>query len=290
MAPNEPTRTATTFELAVVGGGNMGAALVGGLLGAGTIDRHEVVIVEALDDRRDELALLFAGVAIAASLPSCRAAVLAVKPGDVADAARDAVRAGARRLLSIAAGVPTRSIERAVVEIVAGGAAADPDAEAVDRVAVVRAMPNTPALVGQGASAIAGGAAAADADLAWAEGILGGVGLVVRVDESQLDAVTALSGSGPAYVFLVAEALVEAGVQAGLPPVLATALTTQLLVGSAALLAERGDPAALRAMVTSPGGTTAAGLAVLDERDLRDAFVAAVAAAAQRSRELAPRD
>ena len=121
----------------------------------------------------------------------------------------------------------------------------------------------------------------------WAESILGAVGLVVRVREEQLDAVTALSGSGPAYLFLVAESLVEAGVRAGLPQDLASALTTQLLVGSAALLAERGDPAALRVMVTSPGGTTAAGLRVLDERDVRAAFSDAVQAAAARSRELA---
>jgi pyrroline-5-carboxylate reductase len=153
-------------------------------------------------------------------------------------------------------------------------------------VAVVRAMPNTPALVGEGAAAIAAGARAADGDLDWAESILGAVGLVVRVDEAELDAVTALSGSGPAYVFLVAEALIDAGTRAGLDPELATALTTQLLVGSAKLLAERGDPAGLRAQVTSPGGTTAAGLAVLDERGVRDAFVAAVAAAKSRSIEL----
>ena len=130
-------------------------------------------------------------------------------------------------------------------------------------------MPNTPALVGEGASAISGGSAATDDDLAWAEAILGGVGLVVRVAEGDLDAVTGLSGSGPAYVFLVAEALVDAAVDAGLSPELASTLTTQLLVGSAKLLAERGDPAALRAMVTSPGGTTAAGLRVLEERGVR---------------------
>ncbi len=164
--------------------------------------------------------------------------------------------------------------------------AAIEQAVASDDVAVVRAMPNTPALVGEGAAAISGGSAACDDDLAWAERILGGVGLVVRVPEELLDAVTGLSGSGPAYVFLVAESLIDAAVDAGLPQELAAALTTQLLVGSAKLLAERGDPAALRAMVTSPGGTTAAGLRVLDERGLRQAFVEAVRAATQRSREL----
>ena len=108
----------------------------------------------------------------------------------------------------------------------------------------------------------------------------------MRVAEDDLDAVTGLSGSGPAYVFLVAEALIDAAVAAGLAPELAAALTAQLLVGSAKLLAERGDPAGLRAMVTSPGGTTAAGLQVLEERAVRDAFGAAVQAATRRSREL----
>lgn len=264
-------RESEPFELAVIGGGNMGAALVGGLLAAGGIDPSSVVICEALDIRRDELVELFPGVAITEDVPPSSAVVLAVKPGDIPAAARAAARAGARRMLSIAAGVPTSSIERAAEE----------------DVAVVRAMPNTPALVGQGASAIAGGAMATEDDLVWAERILGAVGLVVRVSEDQLDAVTALSGSGPAYIFLVAESLIEAGVQAGLSAELATALTTQLLVGSSALLAERGDAAALRVMVTSPGGTTAAGLRVLDERDVRGAFSDAVEAAAARSRELA---
>ena len=211
-------------------------------------------------------------VYIGDDVPACAAAVLAVKPGDVADAA-----AVARSFRS-----PPPAVDRRR----ACAIAAIEQAAASDDVAVVRAMPNTPALVGEGAAAISGGSAASDDDLAWAERILGGVGLVVRVPEELLDAVTGLSGSGPAYVFLVAESLIDAAVDAGLPQELAAALTTQLLVGSAKLLAERGDPAALRAMVTSPGGTTAAGLRVLDERGLRQAFVEAVRAATQRSREL----
>jgi pyrroline-5-carboxylate reductase len=147
-------------------------------------------------------------------------------------------------------------------------------------------MPNTPALVGEGVAAIAGGAGATDADLDWAEAILSGVGLVVRVSESQLDAVTGLTGSGPAYVFLVAEALMDAGVAAGLPRATAEQMVAQLLVGSSKLLAERGDPSALRAMVTSPGGTTAAGVGVLEERAVRAALIGAVRAATDRSREL----
>jgi pyrroline-5-carboxylate reductase len=150
-------------------------------------------------------------------------------------------------------------------------------------------MPNTPALVGEGAAAICGGSTADDADLEWAEGILGAVGIVVRVPESQLDAVTGLAGSGPAYLFLVAEALTEAGVLAGLSRANAEQLVTQLFVGSAALLADRGDPATLRANVTSPGGTTAAGLRVLEEHGVRSAFLEAVMAATARGAELGRR-
>jgi pyrroline-5-carboxylate reductase len=263
--------TAERFDLVIVGGGNMGAALAGGLLAKGIVAADRLAICETLAARREQLTEEFSGVSIGADVPSCAAAVLAVKPGDVAAAAAAATAAGARRLLSIAAGVRIAAIE---------------EAAAADEVAVVRAMPNTPALVGEGAAAISGGTAATDDDLAWAERILGGVGLVVRVPEELLDAVTGLSGSGPAYVFLVAESLVAAAVEAGLPAELASALTVQLLVGSAKLLAERGDPAALRAMVTSPGGTTAAGLRVLDARGVREAFVEAVLAATQRSREL----
>jgi pyrroline-5-carboxylate reductase len=268
--------TATTFDLVIVGGGNMGTALAGGLLAGGIVPAQRLAISEALSDRREQLAGLLPGVHVSAPVPPNAAAVLAVKPADVPDAAAAAVTAGARRLLSIAAGVPTRQIEQAVAAVATG------------TVAVIRAMPNTPALVGEGASAISGGSAATDDDLDWAETILGGVGLVVRVAEDDLDAVTGLSGSGPAYVFFVAEALIDAAVEAGLSRELASTLTTQLLVGSATLLAERGDPAALRAMVTSPGGTTAAGVKVLEERDVRAAFGEAVRAATRRSRELAP--
>jgi pyrroline-5-carboxylate reductase len=148
-------------------------------------------------------------------------------------------------------------------------------------------MPNTPALVGAGASAVAGGTSATDDDLEWAEGILGAVGSVVRVPEKSLDAVTGLSGSGPAYVFLVAEALIDAGVLNGLPRATAEALVRQTILGSARLLAEGADgPEALRAAVTSPGGTTAAGLRELERHGVRAALLEAVTAATERSREL----
>ena len=265
---------AGTFDLVIVGGGNMGAALAGGLLAGGIVAPGRLAVAETLAERRGQLAELLAGVHIAATIPPGSAAVLAVKPPDVPDAAQAAVANGARRLLSIAAGVTTREIE---------GAAATVTPEPV---AVIRAMPNTPALVGQGTSAITGKVGGGRGRPRLGRGARRWVGLVVRVSEPELDAVTGLSGSGPAYVFLVAEALIDAAVEVGLSPELATALTTQLLVGSAALLAERGDPAALRVMVTSPGGTTAAGLDVLDDRAVRQAFRDAVAAATRRSREL----
>lgn len=257
-----------TAELAVIGGGNMGAALVGGMIDGGVVDAGGLTIVEPVAGRRTELSQMFPGVTVSEDVPPCRAAVLAVKPPSVPEVARAAVAAGAGRLLSIAAGVTVATIT----------AAAGPG------VAVLRSMPNTPALVRQGVSALASEAATSDLD--WAEAILAGVGLVVRVPEAQLDAVTGLTGSGPAYVFLVAEALTEAGVAAGLPADLVVPMVTQLFVGSSALLARDGDPAALRARVTSPGGTTAAGLEVLRERDIRGGFVDAVRAATERSREL----
>ena len=258
-----------TYRLAVVGGGNMGAALVGGLLAAGWAST-DLAVVEVLAERAVALRAMFPGVAVLADVPPCESALIAVKPNDVPAACTAAAQAGARRVLSIAAGISIEALQDA----------AGPD------VAVVRAMPNTPALVGKGAAAISGGDTTDDADLDWAEGILGSVGIVVRVPESQLDAVTGLAGSGPAYLFLVAEALIDAGVLAGLSRANSVDLVTQLMVGSAALLADRGDPAALRAMVTSPGGTTAAGLRALEEMAVRSAFLEAVMAATERSREL----
>jgi pyrroline-5-carboxylate reductase len=260
--------------LQIVGGGRMGEALLGGLLSAGWAEPGELVVVERVVPRRAEVEARFPGVRVVDSVVAAEGAVVAVKPGDVAGVCAELAAAGVPRLLSIAAGVTTAAIEAACGR-------GDP------AVRVVRAMPNTPALVGAGASAIAGGTAAGDDDLGWAESILSAVGVVVRVAEPALDAVTGLSGSGPAYVFLVAESLIEAGVLAGLPRDVATTLAVQTLLGSARLLAESGaGPADLRAAVTSPGGTTAAGLRALEDRAVRAAFLAAVTAATDRSRQL----
>ena len=258
------------IELVIVGGGNMGAALVGGLLAADGADPSTLAVTEALAERRRQLAEQFPHVTVTDAVPPCAAAVIAVKPNDVPAAVAAAVAAGATRLLSIAAGVSIASIE-------------EPPGRPSPSCGRCRTPRRSSA---QGASAIAGGSSAGEEDLAWAEGILGAVGIVERVAERHLDAVTALTGSGPAYLFLVAEALIDAGVAAGLPRPLASSFTTQLFVGSSALLAERGDPAALRAMVTSPAGTTAAGLQVLEAHAVRAALAEAVAAAAARSAEL----
>ncbi len=260
-------------DLLVVGGGKMGEALIGGLLASGW-EPASLAVADPSAARRHELAEAFGGVQVVAALadaPSTSAALVAVKPDQVPAVCRALGERGVKRILSIAAGVRLATME----------------AEVPADVAVVRAMPNTPALVGAGAAAVAGGTAAAEDDLAWAEAILGAVGIVARVNESQLDAVTGLSGSGPAYVFLVAEAMIEAGVLVGLARPVATELAVQTLLGAAELLASGSStPADLRAAVTSPGGTTAAGLRALEAAGVRAAFADAVVAATDRSREL----
>ena len=262
-------------KLLVVGGGKMGEALIAGLIGSGRMSAEEFVVVEPDGPRAAALATLH-GVTTTADLehfsldPTTFDALIAVKPATVVDVCRQlAGRVG--RVLSIAAGVTTATIEEAL------GA----------KTPVVRSMPNTPALVGVGASAIAAGRHASGDDLDWATGILGAVGLVERVDETLLDAVTGLSGSGPAYLFLVAEALVDGGVAQGLPRPVAVTLAHQTIAGAGRLLVESGDQAALlRANVTSPGGTTAAGLRALESAGVRSAFIEAVAAATRRAGEL----
>ena len=262
---------AATIRLQVIGGGRMGEALLGGLVSSGWGSATELAVMEKVPTRADELADRYRGLTLLDSLLDGVDTLLAVKPQDVDALGAELAEANVSRVLSIAAGVTTARLEALVGT----------------HVPVVRAMPNTPALVGAGAAAIAGGSAASPDDLRWAESILASVGTVVTLDEQLLDAVTGLSGSGPAYVFLVAEALIAGGIAAGLSPDVADALTRQTLLGAARLLSETGDdPAVLRANVTSPGGTTAEGLAALEAAGTRDAFTQAVRAATQRSIEL----
>jgi len=267
-------------RVALLGGGKMGAALVGGLLDAGW-DADSLSIAEIDGERRAAVELQFPKVRVVPSaawaVADADVVVVAVKPGDVAGTLETALAAlGADALvLSIAAGVTI-----AAIELLAPGRP------------VVRAMPNTPALVGIGASGIAGGTHAGSDHLDLAERLLGAVGIVVRVAEPMLDAVTGLSGSGPAYFFLVAEAMIEAGVLVGFPRDVAGQLVVQTMLGSATLLAQDAaasdalGPVGLRAAVTSPGGTTASGLRELEAHGVRSAILDAVSAATQRSRDL----
>jgi pyrroline-5-carboxylate reductase len=267
-------------SLLIVGGGKMGGALLGGLLRSGWARPSDVVVIEPVAERRSELVAEHPGLrAVAAPEPGLLGddgerlpgAVLAVKPDQAEGVCRALGGTGVARVLSIVAGIPASRLESAL-----GG-----------QPAVVRAMPNTPALVGAGVTAISGGSFASSHDLAWAEDVLASVGRVVRLPERLLDSVTGLSGSGPAYFFLVAEALMEAGVQMGLARDVSRTLVIETMLGSAALLKETGrDPEALRAEVTSPGGTTAAGVRALEARAVRSAFMEAVAAATERSRNL----
>ncbi len=258
-------------RLQIMGGGNMGEALLRGLVTDGWTTADQLHVVEPLADRRDYLTEAVPGLRCSDGPEAGVDTVLAVKPDVVADACSGLSRLGVPRVLSIAAGVRIGTLEAGLGE----------------GVRVVRAMPNTPALVGQGAAAIAAGTEAEDDDLDWAAGILSAVGTVVVVDEPLLDAVTGLSGSGPAYLFLLAEALIDAGCDAGLPRDIAEALTEQTLVGAATLLAGSDEkPSTLRERVTSKGGTTAAGVAVFEAAGFRQLVRDVVAAATERSRQL----
>jgi pyrroline-5-carboxylate reductase len=253
--------------IAFIGAGNMAEALIRGLLAGKTVAPKQIIATDIRADRLELLAGQF-GIRIG---PAGEAdiIVLAVKPQQMSDALAQV--AGKHLLISIAAGIATSRIEKEI-----GG-----------KPRVVRVMPNTPALVGAGAAALCKGRYASDDDLTTAEAILSAVGTTVRVEEKLMDAVTALSGSGPAYIFYVTEAMIKAGVRAGLNEELAKKLATQTVFGAAKLLAESDEsPAALRQKVTSPGGTTEAALKVMSDRKLAGIFVEAVAAAAQRSREL----
>ena len=258
-------------RLQVIGGGKMGEALLVGLVSNGWAAASELHVVEPDRARREAIATAAPGVSVSGEPVATTDAVIAVKPDVVAAVLPALASAGVGRALSIAAGVRTGAIE-------AGLRPGTP---------VVRAMPNTPALVGQGAAAIAAGSAASSEDLAWARGILEAVGTVAVVCEADLDAVTGLSGSGPAYLFRLAEALRAAGTTQGLDPATADTLTRQTLLGAATLLASSSeDPGRLRENVTSPGGTTAAGLAVMDSADFMGLIDRVVDAATRRSREL----
>ncbi len=262
-------------QTAILGAGVMGETLLSGLVRAGRrVD--DLLVGEKRPERARELEERY-GVMVVSNLEATRKAdtlALVVKPqdmGDLLDEIAPALRPG-QLVVSLAAGITTGFIESRVP---AG-------------VAVVRVMPNTPALVDEGMAAIAPGSHCDDHHLAEAEELMGSTGRVLRIPERQMDAVTAISGSGPAYIFFVVESMIEAGVHLGLPRATATELVVQTVVGSAKMLRETGThPAVLREQVTSPGGTTAAALRELEIHRVRAAFLAAMEAARDRSRSLA---
>lgn len=264
-----------TPQVAVMGGGVMGEALLGALLTAGW-SPEQVEVTEHATARADELARRYAvrtGASNADAAARADVVLVAVKPnvvGAVLDEIAPALRGGAL-VVSVAAGLPIAFYEQ---RLPAG-------------TPVVRVMPNTPAVVGKGASAIAAGTHATEGHLVLVEKLLAATGLVVRVAEKDLDAVTAISGSGPAYAFYLVDAMAEAGVLLGLTRDLATRLAVATVEGAAALAAQSGDhPVVLRERVSSPGGTTVAAVAELDAHGVRAGVVAAARAAAERSREL----
>src|SRR5712691_11093476 len=265
----------TKEKLGFIGVGNMGEALVKGLIASKAAAPAQILVSARRPERVKELEKLY-GVRGASNSEVARdsdVVVLAVKPqildqvlrGISGEVSRD------KLIVSVAAGVPIAAIERRLRP----------------PMRIVRAMPNTPATVAAAATALAMGEHATDADLATATTIFDSVGLTVVLEESQLDAVTGLSGSGPAYVFLIIEALSDAGVKMGLSRYNALALAAQTVLGSAKLLIETKEhPGRLKDMVTSPGGTAIAGIATLEAGGLRTTLINAVEAATRRSREL----
>ncbi len=268
-------------QIAFIGAGNMASALIRGLLRAQFARPQDIAISDPSAERRELLAHEFGVRATVDNLEAAQGAdivVLAVKPQVMGLALESVAPAidGHQLILSIAAGVPIARIEKALTH---------PTTALKPR--VVRAMPNSPALIGEGATAIAAGRFATADDMELARAIFASVGVAVRVDESLLDAVTGLSGSGPAYAFLIIEALSDAGVRMGLSRQSALELTVQTILGSARMVQQTGQhPAALKDQVTSPGGTTIAGLHALESGRLRATLSDAVERATERSREL----
>jgi pyrroline-5-carboxylate reductase len=265
-----------TQTIGFLGTGNMAEALIKGLLAAGVVEPKQILGSDPRPERCAELQKRYAIHTTTANADVVRAAeivVLSVKPQilpKVLEEVAPHLKSSAL-VISIAAGVPVSAIEPRLPE----------------GTRVVRTMPNTPALVGAGATAIAAGQHAKDDDVEATRRIFDAVGMTVVLEESQLDAVTGLSGSGPAYVFLIIEALSDAGVKMGLSRYNAQALAAQTVLGSAKLLIETNEhPGRLKDMVTSPGGTAIAGLHTLEAGGLRTTLINAVEAATNRSREL----
>ncbi|MFT3661126.1 MAG: pyrroline-5-carboxylate reductase [Gordonia sp. (in: high G+C Gram-positive bacteria)] len=268
-------------RIAIIGGGRIGEALISGLVNSGTPTR-DLVVVERSADRREELATEY-GIQVTDDVrdaaESAQVAVIAVKPEAVDSVLRDLSRAD-----------DAGESERITVTLVAGIPASHYEAALPAGSPVIRVMPNTPMLVNEAMSAIAAGRYATDEQVAATSRLMESVGRVMVVPEKQMDAVTAISGSGPAYFFLLVEALTDAGVGLGLTRVQALELASQTLKGAGQLMADSGmSPVDLRAAVTSPGGTTAAALREFERYGLRHAANEAARAAAELSKQSARR-
>jgi len=263
-------------KISIIGGGNMGEVIAAGIVSTGLVPATDLTITDVVTDRLDYLKKQYA-VAVAtdnkAVVKTADIVILAVKPqtmGNVLSELAPSVTK-AKLIISIAAGIPVSFIEGYLKK----------------GTRVIRVMPNTPALIGEGAAALAAGTAASEEDLALARKIFDSVGLTVIVNEDLMDAVTGLSGSGPAYGFIIIEALSDAGVKMGLSRDISLKLAAQTMAG-AAKLCLKGDrhPGQLKDMVTSPGGTTIAGIKALETGKLRATLMEAVEAATLRSIEL----
>jgi pyrroline-5-carboxylate reductase len=264
-------------KIAILGGGRIGEALLSGLLSSGWREPSEVVVTARRDEQLGELRERYGAEATAdntAAIGGAGLVVVAVKPQDIDALLGEIGRhlTTSQTVVSVAAAIPTAHIEQRIA----------------DGVPVVRAMPNAPATVHEGMAGLCAGAHATDEHLAAAEELLSHLGRVVRVPESWMDAITAVSGSGPAYFALLAEAMIEAGILLGLSREVSTTLVVQTMFGTAKQLRDQGmHPVELRESVTSPGGTTIAAIRELEQAGVRAAFLNAIQAAMDRARELA---
>jgi pyrroline-5-carboxylate reductase len=264
-------------KVAIIGGGKMGSIIALALLEQKFFPKRDITVTD-IDSARLDYIRSTMGLQVSndnkKTAKNSDIIIVAVKPQNMAATLHEfgSVIDSSKVVISIAAGITTSFIEASLPKAAR----------------VLRVMPNTPALVAEGAAAVAKGSCATVNDIKLTRVIFDAVGISFEVDEKLMDAVTGLSGSGPAYFFLIIEALIEAGVKMGLPQELAAKLSAQTMLGAARLcLQSDKQPAQLREMVTSPGGTTAAGLKVLNEGKIRETFISAVEAATNRSKELA---
>lgn len=276
-------------NIGFIGAGNMGEAIIAGLLAAGMCAPEKIFFFDVNRDRSQALSLRYGVVPLAsgaAIVDTADIIVFAVKPqiikpvlAAMAEQRLFADTTGRKLILSIAAGIRISMFEEYVYQ--------DIDAAKQARLPILRSMPNTPALVRSGMTGLCANCHATAEDITVIRQLLSAIGQIIDCSENEMDAVTAVSGSGPAYCFYLAEAMIAAGTELGFSPAVATELTVNTFKGAVALLEQRGEsPETLRGKVTSPGGTTEAAIRVLDDHFVKQAFVSAILAAARRSKEL----